>query len=74
MKEIIANSPKHGNKIILVDDEDYHLLSRLKWCIVKDNKHLLCPIYNWVWYQEWQETKKAIINASTNTWSDIIKR
>lgn len=37
MKEIIANSPKHGNKIILVDDEDYHLLSRLKWCIVKDN-------------------------------------
>jgi hypothetical protein len=31
MKTIIVESPKHGTKHILVDDEDYELVSQYKW-------------------------------------------
>lgn len=35
MKIIYVNSPKHGMKEVLVDDEDYDLLSLHQWTIVK---------------------------------------
>jgi hypothetical protein len=36
MKEIIINSKKHGQKVIMVDDKDYKWLTTFKWSIVKD--------------------------------------
>jgi hypothetical protein len=35
MKKIIVDSPKHGIKEILVDDEDFDFLSQKNWQIVK---------------------------------------
>lgn len=35
MKKIVINSPKHGVKEVLVDDEDYDDLSEHKWHISK---------------------------------------
>jgi hypothetical protein len=31
MKEIIVHSPKHGDKIALIDDEDFELISKYHW-------------------------------------------
>lgn len=38
MKEIIVNSPKYGEKRILVDDEDYEHLNQYKWYIYKGGR------------------------------------
>lgn len=35
MKKIIVNSPKYGEKEILVSDEDYDELIKYHWCIAK---------------------------------------
>lgn len=35
MKTIIINSKKYGNKIMIVDDEDFDLMSRRKWALQK---------------------------------------
>lgn len=39
MKVITVNSPKHGLKEILVDDEDYDNVNQFKWSIAKTSKH-----------------------------------
>jgi hypothetical protein len=36
MKEIIINSKKHGQKVVMVDSEDYKWLTTFKWSVVKD--------------------------------------
>lgn len=36
MRKIIVNSKKHGRKEILLDNEDYKILSKFKWSIIKD--------------------------------------
>lgn len=38
MKKIIINSPKHGNKEVFVDNEDFDRISIFKWCAIK-TKH-----------------------------------
>lgn len=40
MKEIIINSKKYGQKLVLVDDEDYEELSKYTWYLSK-GKHTL---------------------------------
>lgn len=35
MKKIIINSVKHGVKEVLVDDEDYDILIKYTWCVIK---------------------------------------
>ena len=35
VKEIIINSPKYGQKIILIDSEDYKLILKYKWIVEK---------------------------------------
>ena len=36
MKKIIVNSPKFGQKEILLDDDDFELVSKYNWCVAKD--------------------------------------
>lgn len=36
VKEIVVNSPKYGQKIILIDSEDYELVSKYGWHLRKD--------------------------------------
>jgi len=38
VKEIVVNSPKYGQKIILIDSEDYELVSKYKWTIWSHGK------------------------------------
>jgi hypothetical protein len=39
MKIITVNSNTHGQKHILVDDDDYPFLKTKTWCILKDTTH-----------------------------------
>lgn len=39
--EIIINSPKYGQKIILIDESDYHVIKEYNWCISKSEKNRL---------------------------------
>lgn len=39
MKIIYVNSEKHGLKEILVDDEDFDDLSKLKWHVYKNKRN-----------------------------------
>jgi len=36
MKELVINSKKNGTHTIFYDDEDHELVSKYKWCIIKD--------------------------------------
>jgi len=39
LREIIINSPKYGKHIVLIDDEDFELVSKYNWSLYgKDNK------------------------------------
>jgi len=39
------NSPKYGEKEILIDDEDYNKIKDFKWCILKNSKETNAPFY-----------------------------
>ncbi len=38
MKKIIINSPKYGRKEILVDDEDYDIINKAKWHLLRNKR------------------------------------
>lgn len=48
VKEIIINSPKYGQKIILIDEEDYELVSKYTWCIAKPKRSKTFYAAGWV--------------------------
>lgn len=35
VREIVLNSPKHGQKICLINEEDFDLVRSYKWCLKK---------------------------------------
>lgn len=48
MREIIIESPKHGTHTVLVDDEDYELVSQYKWHIIKGKKSFYANANNYL--------------------------
>ena len=49
MKTITINSKKHGTHIILVDDEDYELVSKYRW-ILEKGRTTFYAIHSSGWY------------------------
>lgn len=46
--EIKLNSPKYGEKIVLIDDEDYFKINGYSWYLYYDNKNCINYVVAWV--------------------------